>query len=164
MSSGKRRAKVGARAEHPQKHRLGYMLKRAQHAMRTKMDQLLEPFSLTAPQYNVLSAVQLSPGISNAMLARGAFVTAQSMLGIVANLEHIGLIKREAHPTHGRIRRSELTATGSAILEKAHAVLSGIDETMTIGFNNTERKLLRHLLEKCAENLSASRCTKTTLN
>ncbi len=86
------------------------------------------------------------------MLARGAFVTAQSMLGIVANLEQIGLIKREAHPTHGRIRRSKLTERGSAVLAKAHAVLSDIDETMTSGFNNKERKLLRCLLEKCAEN------------
>lgn len=126
------------------------------------MDELLQPLSLTAPQYNVLSAVQLNPGISNAMLARGAFVTAQSMHGIVANLEHLGLIKREVHPTHGRIRRSQLTANGRDLLEKAHAVLGGIDKTMTLGFNDTERKLLRCLLEKCAENLSESRLTRRT--
>ena len=72
-------------ANHPQAHRLGYMLKRAQHALRMSMDELLEPIGVTVPQYNVLSAVELQPGISNAALARGAFVTAQSMQGIVAN-------------------------------------------------------------------------------
>jgi len=33
-------------------------------------------------------------------LARGAFVTAESMLGIVANLEMKGLLHRTPHQTH----------------------------------------------------------------
>lgn len=156
MSSGSLRVKVKEKLEQAEQERLGYLLKRTQHALRAKMDQLLEPLGLTAPQYNVLSAVQRSPGISNAALARGAFVTAQSMLGIVANLEHLGLITREAHPTHGRIRSSELTEKGTAASRKAHRLLSGVDETMTFGFSDKERNLLRSLLEKCAKNLSAN--------
>lgn len=42
-----------------------------------------------APQYNVLSAIETEPGICNAELARAAFVTAQSMQGIVANLAKV---------------------------------------------------------------------------
>ena len=67
--------------EHPQAHRLGYVLKIAQHALRLMMDKQLESVGLTTPQYNVLAAVQSEPGISNATLARAAFVTAQSMVG-----------------------------------------------------------------------------------
>jgi primosomal replication protein N len=70
---------------------------RAQHALKMSMDELLEPIGIPVPQYNVLSAVQLQPGISNAALARGAFVAAQSMQGIVANLERIGLLRRKPH-------------------------------------------------------------------
>ena len=54
------------------------------------MDDRLSHLGVTTAQFNVLSAVQQQPGISNASLARGAFVTAQSMLGIVANLEKRG--------------------------------------------------------------------------
>ena len=142
-------------ANHPQAHRLGYVLKRAQHALRTSMDELLEPIGITVPQYNVLSAVQLQPGISNAALARGAFVTAQSMQGIVANLERLGLLRRKAHPTHGRIRQSELTVKGDVVLAKAHKLLIGVEEAMTSGFKKEEIEVLRSLLHRCAENLRA---------
>ena len=119
------------------------------------MDELLEPTGITVPQYNVLSAVQLQPGISNAALARGAFVTAQSMQGIVANLERIGLLRRKPHPTHGRIRQSELTKTGEVVLAKAHKLLIGVEETMTSGFKREEIEALRSLLNRCAENMQA---------
>jgi DNA-binding MarR family transcriptional regulator len=142
-------------ANHPQAHRLGYLLKRAQHALRMSMDELLEPIGLTVPQYNVLSAVQLQSGISNAALARGAFVTAQSMQGIVANLERIGLLRRKPHPTHGRIRQSELTVKGDAVLAKAHKLLIGVEEAMTSGFKKEEIEALRSLLHRCAENMHA---------
>jgi DNA-binding MarR family transcriptional regulator len=140
-------------ANHPQEHRLGYMLKRAQHALRISMDQLLEPTGLTVPQYNVLSAVQLQPGISNAALARGAFVTAQSMQGIVANLERLGLLRRTPHAAHGRIQQSALTVKGEAVLTKAHKLLIGVEETMTSGFRKEEIETLRSLLHRCTENI-----------
>src|SRR3984893_8970529 len=105
--------------EHPMADRLGYVLKRAQHALRMSMDDQLSHLGVTTAQFNVLSAVQQQPGISNASLARGAFVTAQSMLGIVANLERIGLLRRKPHPTHGRIRQSELTEKGDVVVGKA---------------------------------------------
>jgi len=70
--------------------RLGYVLKRAQHALRTSIDDELNHLGLTTAQYNLLSAVAVERGISNASLARMAFVTAQSMQGIVANLEKQG--------------------------------------------------------------------------
>jgi len=142
-------------ANHPQAHRLGYMLKRAQHALRMSMDELLEPLGITVPQYNVLSAVELQPGISNAALARGAFVTAQSMQGIVANLERIGLLRRKPHPTHGRIQQTKLTEKGEAALAKAHKLLIGVEESMTIGFKKEEIEALRSLLNRCAENMHA---------
>ncbi len=143
--------------EHPQAHRLGYVLKIAQHALRLMMDKQLESVELTTPQYNVLAAVQSEPGISNAALARAAFVTAQSMVGIVANLEREGLLQREAHPTHGRIRRSELTQRGNEIVERAHILLSEVETVMTAGFGEREIKTLKLLLHRSTENLRASR-------
>ncbi len=119
------------------------------------MDDLLKPLGLTTPQYNVFSVVKLQPGISNAALAHSAFVTAQSMLGIVGNLERLGLVRREAHLTHGRIRVSELTAEGELVLKSAHALLSGVEKKMTSGFHDKEGKSLESLLQRCTKNLRA---------
>ena len=139
--------------EHPMSERLGYVLKRAQHALRTSMDDQLNHLGLTTAQYNLLSAVAREPGISNAALARMAFVTAQSMQGIVANMEKQGLLRRVPHPTHGRIRQSELTRKGTDVLARAHKVLIGIEEKMTAGLSQEEVEALRCALLRCAENL-----------
>ena len=142
--------------EHPMSERLGYVLKRAQHVLRTSMDDQLSPLGLTTAQYNLLSAVASEPGISNAALAHMAFVTAQSMQGVVANMEKRGFLRRVPHPTHGRIRQSELTRKGAELLVKAHKVLIGIEERMTEGLSQAEIEALRCALLRCAENMQVA--------
>ncbi len=142
--------------EHPMAHRLGYVLKRAQHALRASMDKQLSHLGLTTAQFNVLSAVQQQPGISNASLARGAFVTAQSMLGIVANLEKTGHLHRTPHQIHGRIMQSELTEKGAEVLERAREAINEVEKSMTVGFTAKEINTLLSLLQRCAQNMQST--------
>ena len=69
---------------------------------------------------HVLAQLELKPGASNAALARSAFITAQTMHGIVANLEKRSLIQRKSDVSHGRILCTELTDQGHKIVTKAH--------------------------------------------
>jgi DNA-binding MarR family transcriptional regulator len=142
--------------EHPMANRLGYVLKRAQHALRTTMDDRLSHLGLTTAQFNVLSAVQVQPGISNASLARGAFVTAQSMLGIVANLEKTGLLRRTPHQIHGRIMQSALTQKGTEALASAREAISEVEKSMTGGFTAAEVRTLLSMLQRCAQNMRST--------
>jgi DNA-binding MarR family transcriptional regulator len=101
----------------------------------------------------VLSAIELDPGISSAALARAAFVTAQTMQGIVVNLERAGLLKRSVDPSHGRILRGELTKKGVKTLQEAHAYVKKI-EALTFGsLSPGELKDLTARLIACAEAL-----------
>ena len=142
--------------EHPMADRLGYVLKRAQHALRTSMDDRLSHLGVTTAQFNVLSAVQQRPGISNASLARGSFVTAQSMLGIVANLEKMGLLHRTPHRTHGRIMQSELTQRGTEVLASAREAIDDVEKNMTVGFTADEIGTLRSMLQRCTQNMHSA--------
>lgn len=142
--------------EHPMAERLGYVLKRAQHALRTSMDERLSHLGITTAQFNVLSAVQRHPGVSNASLARGAFVTAQSMLGIVANLERMELLRRTPHQTHRRIMQSELTQNGTDVLASARKAIAHVERRMTAGFTAEEIGTLQSLLQRCAQNLHSA--------
>jgi DNA-binding MarR family transcriptional regulator len=142
--------------EHPMADRLGYVLKRAQHALRTSMDDKLSDLGVTTAQFNVLSAVERQPGISNASLARGAFVTAQSMLGIVANLEKMRLLHRTPHHTHGRIMQSELTRKGAKVLASARDAIADVEKRMTVGFTAEEIATLRSMLQRCAQNMNSA--------
>ena len=73
--------------------RIGYVLKQAQSALRSRMDEALRPLDLTVPQYACLELLGTGP-LSNAELARGVFVTAQSMNAGVRSLQERGLITR----------------------------------------------------------------------
>jgi DNA-binding MarR family transcriptional regulator len=137
----------------PVSGRLGYCVKLAQHALRTRMDGALRDLGITAPQFAVLVAVDLDPGLSNAALARAAFVTPQTMQGIVANLERDGLMRRRADPEHGRILRSELTRRGRAVLERGHAIVADIEARMTTSLSRHEVDDLSALLTRCVDNL-----------
>jgi DNA-binding MarR family transcriptional regulator len=142
--------------EHPMADRLGYVLKQAQHTLRTSMDDQLSHLGVTTAQFNVLSAVQHQPGISNASLAREAFVTAQSMLGIVANLEKMKLLHRTPHQTHGRIMQSELTKKGAEVLASAREAIDDVEKRMTNGFTAEEIRTLRSMLQRCAQNVHSA--------
>ena len=120
------------------------------------MDDQLSHLGVTTAQFNVLSAVQQQPGISNASLARGAFVTAQSMLGIVANLEKMGLLHRTPHQTHGRIMQSELTKKGTEVLASAREAIDDVEKRMTVGFTAEEISTLRSMLQRCAQNMNSA--------
>jgi DNA-binding MarR family transcriptional regulator len=132
---------------------LGYLLKRSQQAFRGAMDAALKPLGITAPQYSVLSSLAIEPGISNAALARVAFVTPQTMQGIMANLERLNLVGREAAPDHGRILESRLTERGSTVLAKAHRLARAIEEEMIEDVSERDVALARRLLTRFAENL-----------
>ena len=139
----------------PSLTRPGYLLKRVQHALRNRMDSALRPIGLTTPQYSVLTAVRADPGISNATLAREAFVTAQTMQAIVTNLERDGLILRHADPSHGRILRTVLTDHGHEALIQADQVVFDVESAMIRSLSDGEVATLINLLGRCGENLSS---------
>lgn len=140
----------------PMAKRFGYALKRAQHALRTRMDDVLRPLGLTSPQYAALSAVELESGMSNARLARAAFVTPQTMQGILANLERDGLLVRQADPEHGRILRSELTSRGKAVLARAHRTVEEVENAMISSLGRAEAARIAARLAQCADALSST--------
>lgn len=137
----------------PVAKRLGYALKRAQHALRISMDEALRPLTLTTPQYAVLSAVEAESGLSNARLARAAFVTPQSMQGILANLERGGLLKRRPDPDHGRVLRTELTTAGRDALSQAHRAVHVVEERMVAAFGSDAADRIAAQLSQCADEL-----------
>lgn len=136
--------------------RLGYAVKRLQHALRLGMDDALRPTGLTAPQYAILCAVEAEPGLSNARLARAAFVTPQTMQGMLANLERDGVILRLAHPTNARVLRTELTTAGRDTLGQAHGLVARVEQIMVASFGAQEAERLALSLTKCAEDLMAA--------
>ena len=123
------RQKAGSRMGDPYAT-IGFALKQAQQALRTRLDSGLREIGLTTPQYAVLAFLEVEAGASNAALARRAFVTPQTMQAILVALERAGLIARTPHPVHGRVQMTELTARGRGALEAASGIVADAEERL----------------------------------
>jgi len=66
---------------------LGYLLKEASSALRAAMEGVLRPLGMSVTRYACLELLAQRPGLSNSELARGAFVTRQSMNVLLKALE-----------------------------------------------------------------------------
>lgn len=132
---------------------VGYALKRAQHALRLRIDEELKEVELTTPQYAVLSVLEEAPGLSGAALARRSFVTPQTMNVIVTKLERAGLIKRSPHPEHGRVLRAYLTGKGRDLVSGAHEKVEAVEDCMLAGLSQEDRARLAETLNECADAL-----------
>ena len=133
--------------------RVGYQLKRAQHALRSAMDAALRGAGLTTPQYAALSALSAGGPLSGAELARRCFVTPQTMNAIIVNLEEERMITRAAHAVHGRVIEAHLTSHGRAVLRRAHSAVEAIERRMVKGLTSVDRDRLTATLRRCADNL-----------
>src|ERR1700729_1613216 len=92
--------------------RVGYLIKRAQMVLHDAMADALGSHDLTVTQFAVLTALDDEPGLSNADLARRAFVTPQSMHAVLQELERLQLVVRSPYLLNQRVLQASLTSAG----------------------------------------------------
>lgn len=129
--------------------RPGFLIKQAQAALHAAMARALAAHDATVSQYAVLSALDQEPGLSNAQLARRAFITPQSMSENLRELEQRAWVARHRHPGHGRILQTELTEQGQEILRRCEAEVTAIEERMLAGLDPGRRRELAAALRSC---------------
>jgi DNA-binding MarR family transcriptional regulator len=137
----------------PVENAVGYVLKEAQTALRNALDAVLRPLQLTVPQYSCLELLGQRPGLSNAELARGTFVTRQSMNVVLQGLEARGLVTRPATAPKGRELPAELTEAGREHLRAASTAARGIERKMCTGLTAAQQRTLLDTLATCVRNL-----------
>jgi len=129
---------------------VGYVLKRATVALRAAMDAELRVLGLTVPQYSCLEQLAHRPGLTNAQLARGTFVSRQAMHQLIAALRAGGLLDGDGA---GRHERYDLTAEGRDRLTGASAAVAAIQDRMLAPLDPSARRRLHDDLVACAEAL-----------
>jgi len=128
---------------------VGYLLKRASTALRSAMDAALRPLDLTVPQYSCLELLGQRPGLSNAELARGVFVTRQAMDGVLRGLRERGLVTRSDTAPHGRALPTQLTGTGRDQLQTASRAVRAVERQMLAPLDAAQRRRLGDDLWAC---------------
>jgi len=110
--------------------RLAYAVAFLERGFRRALAEALAPFELTLAHYTVLSLLGIREGLSNAQLARRAYVTPQAMSEIVRYLEKREFVIRKPSPTHARIHPTHLTATGRDVLRKCDSAVDVLESDM----------------------------------
>ncbi|MCU1469334.1 MAG: hypothetical protein JWQ39_483 [Glaciihabitans sp.] len=135
---------------------VGYVLKQAQSLLRLRLEEALKPLELTLSQYSCLHLLRREPGISAAALARGTFVTRQSMNVMLQALLDRGLVERPARAESGRALPAALTAAGVDALDSAQTLVDSVETRMLSGMTESDRDALARGLAACVEALEVT--------
>ena len=115
------------------------------------MKEELAPYGLTRPQFGVLSVLVADPGLSAADLARSAMVTPQAMNLVIGGLQRQGLVRREQHPTHGRVLQLYATDEGVARVRKAYPAVEALEATIAAGLSDRQLAAVKRWLVDVAQ-------------
>lgn len=135
---------------------LGYLLKEASSALRVAMEEVLRPLGMSITHYACLELLAQRPGLSNSELARGAFVTRQTMNVLLQALERDGYVTRPAAAPVGKVLPTRLTPRGRRSLEEATAAVRAVELRMVAGLSEAERtdalRILRSMIVSLRDN------------
>jgi len=132
---------------------LGYLLKEASSTLRAAMEDVLRPLGMTITHYSCLELLSQRPGLSNSELARGTFVTRQSMNVLLQALEREGDVTRPSEAPVGKVLPTRLTARGRRRLEQASAAVRSVEVRMLSGLTETEQAAARRILRSMIASL-----------
>ena len=140
----------------PVEPRISYVIARLERAVRSGINERVRPYELTTLQYTTLSLLGArGQPLSNAQLARRAYMTPQSMLAVIDALEEKGLIRRDPHPNHRRVYPATLTPRGRRVLTACDAAVTTMEEDMLAELSPPERAALLASLKACVRSLNA---------
>jgi DNA-binding MarR family transcriptional regulator len=131
--------------------RATYLVKQLERALRTRIDEIVQPHRLTAVLYTALSVVARHEGMSSAQLARRSFVSAQAANELVAALLRLGVIRRKADREGGRAMGIYLTPAGERLLARCDERMDALEDEMFRGVGQKDEARFRELLRSCCD-------------
>jgi DNA-binding MarR family transcriptional regulator len=139
--------------------RISYVVARLERAIRRSINERVSLYDLTVLQYTTLSVLGRRGELSNAQLARRAYMSPQAMSEVIEALESKGLIKRSQHPSHRRVYPATLTAKGRKVLAACDRLVDELEAEMlgglTAGEQNGFRESLIHAVRMLHAGLPA---------
>lgn len=131
-----------------------YLVKRTELVVRARLEEVLKPAGVTALQYTALTVLQRHDQLTAAELARGSFVTAQSMADMVRTLQARGYVARQPNAANRRELLITLTDLGRQLLADYEQPVGDLERRMTDGLTADQTAELRAGLDHTWRRLS----------
>lgn len=133
---------------------VGYLLKQASSSLRSAMESALRPLGMSITHYACLELLSQRPGLSNSDLARGTFVSRQSMNVLLQTLERDGYVTRPAQAAIGKVLPASLTPSGRQSLAQATVAVRAVERRMLTGLTGTDHAEARRILSALISSLA----------
>ena len=142
--------------KHPGEKSVGWALVHAARLHRGRMGDKLGALGLFAGQEQVLQALAAPGLMTMGELAAVLRVRPPTASKTVSRLAASGLVERQPEPDDARVVRVKLTADGLAKAAAIERLWDEVEREPLDGFDGKDRKRLRKLLRKVAQNLAAA--------
>lgn len=133
----------------------GFALAKACRAHRTQVGAALAEIGLHVGQEMVLLELWKEDGLKGGELASRLGVEPPTVSRMLARLEGCGLLERRRDPEDARSFRVCLTDRGRALRGPVEDLWQGIEDRAFEGMSEEEKLVLKRLLSRVRENLSA---------
>ena len=107
--------------------------------------------------FRVLNLVDAAEGRSQQAIGEAIEVPPSRMVGLVDELEQLGLVERRPHPTDRRVRALYLTAKGRDTLKRGREIAKAHERDLTKGMPTADRKRLTQYLQKIVDEQTIGR-------
>ena len=128
----------------------GFLLSWNGQRMAAKFAATLEPLGLRPPHFGVMTLIDAHPGSTQQELVTRSLIDASSMVGVIDELEAMGLAERRRHAEDRRKHAVHLTARGRRALERARGAAVKMAQEVFAPLDPDELETLRRLLRKLA--------------
>ncbi|GAA1000343.1 hypothetical protein GCM10009555_103130 [Acrocarpospora macrocephala] len=138
-----------------QQLRLLYAIGRLDRGIQRELEQGLRPLGLSPHQYATLTVLRARSGLSNAQLARRAYVTPQAMSQVLTSLITAGLISRSPSNDNQRVLETRLTPKGLEVTARCDLIADEIEDRMLEGVSQADRHSLLAVIRACVQRINA---------
>jgi DNA-binding MarR family transcriptional regulator len=126
------------------------------HAAR-KFAERLSPLKLNPPHAGILRRLAQSSGISQRELAAQLGMHASRLVGVVDEMESLGLVAREGNTDDRRTYSLQITPKGREVLKEVAKVSQQHNEALLAALSSEEREILASLLQRIADQQGLTR-------
>jgi DNA-binding MarR family transcriptional regulator len=123
-----------------------WTLVQAYHAVAQGFHALFSEHRMTPVQFGVLAQLAVTPGLTQAELARRVLIRPQSMGELIGSLVERGLLVREGPGGKGRPVPVSLTEEGRSALARTGAAVRAFNDPAALGMSAVEAEQLNDLL------------------
>ncbi len=131
----------------------GFLMSKVSQLAREKFEGALEPMGLKARHYGVLAALAGEGPHAQKALGEKLAIDRTTMVGLIDELEGLGLVERRRDPGDRRRYALALTDDGRRTILEAEAVAARVQDAVLAPLGEIERHRLHAMLTSILQNL-----------